>query len=35
MNKKNILLTVASVGAIALFCSVFPDLKRYIRISTM
>lgn len=33
--KKTILWTVASLGAIAFFTSVLPDVKRYIRIITM
>jgi hypothetical protein len=35
MNKKTIIWTAASLGAIALFTSLFPSIKRYIRISTM
>lgn len=35
MNTKKILWTAASLGAIALFTSMLPSIKRYIRISTM
>jgi hypothetical protein len=34
MNKKTIWWAAASLGAIALL-SMLPDIKRYIRISTM
>ena len=35
MNKKTIIWTAASLGAIALFTSMYPAIRRYIRISTM
>ena len=33
--KKAIFWTAASIGAIALLTNVLPDIKRYIKISTM